>query len=497
MTGRVHDRAHQGAGAGASTGARADAQRDGMPPGGTHRTRWPRDRVLRGEHVSGYVHDFERGPVVDGEVLRPPPVPDMRGQRFGPGTGRARSRGLGEVTDQGGRPHRAAPPQQPPQHRRHFLGLVDDEMAERPGPIPASVVDGTASCPGARPPLGHARRHRLRVDQPGEAEAVEDVEGVRLFGAPFPVRLPLGALGDVGVGIAEQLGGLIEQRHVGRRPCGCGVGRAVQQVLLVLGQLGGGRGGGEPGGCGEQIGEQRLGGQPRPHGVDGRPDSLVGVQVGGDLLPFVAVKQATGKVRDHLVGEGGDCLPDKHPPGHVVRTAAAPCPGAGILDSATLKTEHGAVVGDVHIVCRDLLAGLHRLGHQPGHPQIPLEGDDAAVLVADGVDAGEQPARGRENHTRLTEGGQHLFDVTQENRARADHQEAGAGEPFPFGVEQIGGPVQGHRGLAGARSAVDDQDAGRVSADHRVLLGLQRRDDVVHTAGAGCGQGLQQRPVTA
>ncbi len=57
--------------------------------------------------------------------------------------------------------------------------------------------------------------------------------------------------------------------------------------------------------------------------------------------------------------------------------------------------------------------------------------------------------------------------------------------------------MQGHRGLARTRPAIDDQDGSGVGADHPVLFGLQRRDDVVHVARAGRGQRLQQRGVTA
>ncbi len=177
----------------------------------------------------------------------------MRGQRFGPRTGRGRARRLGEVTDEGGRPHRTAPPQQPPQHRRHFLGLVDDEMTEGPGPVAASVFDGAAPLPGPGPALRHSRRHRLRIGQPGEAEPVKDLACVLPLGALLPFRLPVGEVGGVGVGIAEQLGGFVEQGHVTGRPGG--TGRPVQQVLLMPGQPCGRRGGGEPGRCGEQVGE--------------------------------------------------------------------------------------------------------------------------------------------------------------------------------------------------------------------------------------------------
>ena len=56
--------------------------------------------------------------------------------------------------------------------------------------------------------------------------------------------------------------------------------------------------------------------------------------------------------------------------------------------------------------------------------------------------------------------------------------------------------MQRHGGLAGARPALDDQDAGQVGADHPVLLGLDGGDDVAHPAGPALPQGGQQGGVT-
>ena len=59
------------------------------------------------------------------------------------------------------------------------------------------------------------------------------------------------------------------------------------------------------------------------------------------------------------------------------------------------------------------------------------------------------------------ERGQHLLDVAQEERVGADHQHSLALEREPVGVEEVGGAVQGHRRLARARTALDDQDAAQ------------------------------------
>ena len=62
-----------------------------------------------------------------------------------------------------------------------------------------------------------------------------------------------------------------------------------------------------------------------------------------------------------------------------------------------------------------------------------------------------------------------------------------------MGVQEVGGAVQRGDRLAGARAALDDEDAGQVGADNPVLLGLDGRDDVGHAAGARRGDRRDER----
>jgi hypothetical protein len=62
-------------------------------------------------------------------------------------------------------------------------------------------------------------------------------------------------------------------------------------------------------------------------------------------------------------------------------------------------------------------------------------------------------------------------------------------------VEQEGGPVQGHRGLAGPGAALDDQHPVVRGADDAVLVGLDGAHDVTHPAGAGLVERRQQHRV--
>ena len=90
---------------------------------------------------------------------------------------------------------------------------------------------------------------------------------------------------------------------------------------------------------------------------------------------------------------------------------------------------------------------------------------------------------------------QHALDIGHEYRGRPDEQHAGALEPAPVAVEQVRRPVQRHRGLAGARAALDERHPARRRPDGLVLLLLDRGHDVAHAVALGPGQRGQQRAV--
>jgi hypothetical protein len=60
----------------------------------------------------------------------------------------------------------------------------------------------------------------------------------------------------------------------------------------------------------------------------------------------------------------------------------------------------------------------------------------------------------------LAQRGQHLLDVAQEHPVGPDDEHALILQREPVRVEQVGGAMQGDDGLAGARAALHDQDAG-------------------------------------
>ena len=61
-----------------------------------------------------------------------------------------------------------------------------------------------------------------------------------------------------------------------------------------------------------------------------------------------------------------------------------------------------------------------------------------------------------------------------------------------MGVQEVGRPVQRHRGLAGARTALYHQHPPQGRPDGCVLFGLDGGDDVTHATGTGLLQARQQ-----
>ena len=76
-----------------------------------------------------------------------------------------------------------------------------------------------------------------------------------------------------------------------------------------------------------------------------------------------------------------------------------------------------------------------------------------------------QAAHVRQHHAGLAERGEHLLDVAEEQPVGAEDEHALALEREAVRVEQVGRPVQGDDGLAGAGATADDHDAPAGRAD--------------------------------
>ncbi len=142
---------------------------------------------------------------------------------------------------------------------------------------------------------------------------------------------------------------------------------------------------------------------------------------------------------------------------------------------------------------RHALPVPHCGGHDLRHHRAALDPRHPGRIGAGRRDSRHQVADCLKQHARLAQRRQYLADVAQEGGVRTDQEHASLLELAPVGVEQVGRPVQGHRGLAGARTALHDEHARQSRPDDPVLFGLDGLDDVPHPAGTAEVQRREQR----
>ena len=122
----------------------------------------------------------------------------------------------------------------------------------------------------------------------------------------------------------------------------------------------------------------------------------------------------------------------------------------------------------------------------------PLTAATAGGSILDTATAGSEIGRRRQHDPVLAERRHDVLDVAQEGRRRPDEEDR-AGQAGPLGVQQVRGPVERHRRLAGAGRPLDDRHAGAGATDHDVLLRLDRGHHVLHAAGPRRVERRQQR----
>ena len=293
------------------------------------------------------------------------------------------------------------------------------------------------------------------------------------------------------VQFTKQFRGLVQQRHVRLGPRR--TGRPEQQGTLGRAEAGGA--GLQDGWLAQQLPHQLLRGHRHPAQVQGHADVPRRADVLGEVGAVGVVADAARLDQlGHLLGQFAQQDFDEGDPGLVVRFPGGTClvPGTAHLPGG--QHEFAAVHLEDPVFRRDPLPVGDGVGHDLGHVEPALDRRDIGVVLGDGVDAGHQPAQAGHDDAGLTQGRQHPFDVVHKRRGRAHQQHAGCLEPVPVGVEQVGGTVQGHGGLARAGAALDHQRAGDGGADDPVLLGLDGADDIRHPAGALGIQRGEQRP---
>jgi len=152
--------------------------------------------------------------------------------------------------------------------------------------------------------------------------AGDDVQNAARVGDLLPAAL-LGRRLRRPVVLAEQLGRLVQQRHVRRGPV---AGRIAQQARpLRRGEPG--RSGREEVGGGEQVGQQPLRREDRPQPLDDGADLRVTAQLTSQIVHVLRVEQVAlvqhvgTEPGGELPGQRVDDLPGEDPPRPVVRPA--------------------------------------------------------------------------------------------------------------------------------------------------------------------------------
>ena len=417
----------------------------------------------------------------------------------------ASSRGLRHVADHGHRPARAAAHQQPPGHRRQLLRLVDDHVAEDPGAVGGGALGGGPACRSPRA-ARRTRSRRPRRSRRGlsssSSSKSSDREPSTISSTPSAYsiasrRSRAAARALQRVVHAEQLGQLVEQRHVGRGPAGAR-GRAAAAPARR-------RSAPAAADASRSASLSRSRSTWRGVSTGHSSNSACCTSTSSRSSRRVSARSASSSrlsppsgsapIRSAICSDSAWIdLGDEDRPGQVVRAAGAAGRGPGVLADGPLDAQRVAVVVDLDVVVRHGLPVGDRVRRaRRASPSRPLSAAAAGGSAARARDAREHVAEGGQQHAGLGERRQHLGDVAQEGRVGPEDQHALLGELGAVGVEQVGRAVQRHRGLAGARAALHDEHAGQPGADHLVLLGLDGLDDVAHPAGAVGGQRGQQR----
>ncbi len=180
------------------------------------------------------------------------------------------------------------------------------------------------------------------------------------------------------------------------------------------------------------------------------------------------------------------------PAARVVRARPAPCSGHDLGGSLSSQGEHGPAVGDLGGPTQRPFPLVDGPPDELRHTGVALEARHIGGLEGHRPRSLVQAGRCRQLDTGFAERRQHLVYVTQKGRVGPHNEHPLHLEREAVRVQQIGGTVERHGGLAGPRPTLDDQSARQGSPDDLVLLGLDRGDDVAHPPGVSSRESRQQ-----
>jgi hypothetical protein len=193
---------------------------------------------------------------------------------------------------------------------------------------------------------------------------------------------------------------------------------------------------------------------------------------------------APGERRDPLRVQLGEQEPFDKWPGRVVHPAPPATGGHDLGRVGDGDPQEVPGVRELDVGRQRPFAVVHRFGDDAAHPDVALQPRHVGGVAARRVNVtdvrGHEHGDGRQIDAALTERRQDLLDVPEEEAVGPDDDDALPLEREPVGVEEVRGPVQRDRGLAGAGATLRDEDAGERRPDDLVLLALDSGDDVAH-----------------
>lgn len=190
--------------------------------------------------------------------------------------------------------------------------------------------------------------------------------------------------------------------------------------------------------------------QDQPGRVDGRPDRLdrrLHRAVAGDGVLHAVVRCLTGALHLHQHGVR-DPLRKGLAGGAVADVAVQQLPDDLLQLVHRYPPAPGAAHHDDRLVRRGHM-GADRAPQHLGHPGVALDDGRGGRVGAAHLHMGDEVVHRGLPDLQLAQGGQHLLDVVQEGLVRTDDEGAGAGQPVPVGVEEVGDAVQADGGLPG------------------------------------------------
>ena len=231
---------------------------------------------------------------------------------------------------------------------------------------------------------------------------------------------------------------------------------------------------------GEQVADERGGGDGRPERVEERGELLgrgelalepgfVGTQAGGGAEGAASLAHEAGPQREPTGLVGGGAGGDR---------------GHELVDLCGGQRRPCEAHPQADVVTERAAPTFERPPQELTHTGVALEPPHVHGLLDAHLCLGRDVGDGGLDDCLLAERGEDLGDVAQEGPARAEHEDAVPAERRVV-VEEEGGAVEADGRLARAGASLDGEQLVQRGTDDLVLLGLDGGDDVEHLARAG------------